>query len=64
MKKSILVFLGAFLLLGSLYFFYQAALFLEAQDYIAGLLFVFVGLSVLKTGIELEKLAVLSGGVQ
>jgi len=64
MKKSILVFLGALMLLGSLYFFYQAALFLESQDYVAGLIFVFVGLSVLKTGIELEKLAVVSGGIQ
>ena len=61
MRKWILTTLGAILLMGSLYFFYKAAWFLGGQDYLAGVLQIFVGLAVIKSGIELEKLAAVAG---
>ena len=49
--------LGAVLLLSSLWFFHHAVLSLAGKDYIAALIEIFVGLAVIRGGIELEKLA-------
>lgn len=48
------------LTLGSFFFFFQSTQFLVAKDYIAASLSVVIGIFVLKIGVELAKIAVLS----
>lgn len=57
MRSLHLDILGAILLLSSLWFFHSAVLSLSGKDYIAALIEIFVGLAVIRGGIELEKLA-------
>ena len=49
--------LATLLLFFSLYLFYAAVAALSERDYVAGLLEIAVGLSLIRSGIELEKLA-------
>lgn len=51
--------LSALLVLGSLFFFYQSTSFLIGKDIIAAGLTAFIGLVVIKIGVELGKLAIL-----
>lgn len=57
MKGLHLDLLGALLILSSLWFFHHAVQSLALKDYIAALIEIFVGLAVIRGGIELEKLA-------
>lgn len=57
-KRILLEGLGTILVLCSLYFFYVSVRFLTEKDYVAGVLEIFVGLAVIRAGIELQKLAV------
>lgn len=57
MKGLHLDLLGALLVLASLWFFHHAVQSLGAKDYIAALIEIFVGLAVIRGGIELQKLA-------
>jgi len=61
MSRSILYdALSLLLVLGSLFFFYQATQFLIGKDYVAGGLTTFIGILVIRIGVELGKLALLT----
>ncbi len=48
------------LLAGSGFFFFRAVEFLAGKDYVSGILTIVVGLAVIRTGVELSKLAILT----
>ena len=62
MKGAHLDVLGAVLVLGSLYFFHHAVRSLAGKDYIAAIIEIFVGLAIIRSGIELSKLATIRRG--
>ena len=49
--------LAVILLGASLWFFYRTGQFLADQDYLAGLIHVFVGFAVIRTGADLARLS-------
>lgn len=51
--------LSVVLLLGSLFFFYQTTGFLVGRDYIAATLTAFIGLVIIRVGVELGRMALL-----
>lgn len=55
--RPFLPWLGAVVALASLYFFYRGVGFLATQDYVAALLTIFVGFALVKSGVELVRLA-------
>ena len=55
--RRLLPWVGAVVALASLYFFYRGTGFLAAQDYVAALLTIFVGFALVKTGVELVRIA-------
>ncbi len=52
--------LCALLLCAGVFFFHRSARFLVDQDYLGGLLYIFVGLSSIRYGVEMARLAVLT----
>jgi len=52
--------LSLMLVLGSLFFFYQSTQFLIGKDYVAAGLTTLIGILVIKIGVELGKLALLT----
>lgn len=60
MRSLIYEILGLALLVGSGYFFYRCIAFLAAKDYLSGLAVLVIGFVVIRTGVELSKLAVLT----
>ena len=60
MRATIYEMLGLALLLGSGFFFYRCIEFLARKDYLAGLVILVVGFVIIRTGVELGKLAVLT----
>ncbi len=57
MKIGLLLLLATILLLASLWFFYTSGSLLTARQYLAGLLYVLVGVSTTRAGVELARLA-------
>jgi len=55
--RTLLPWLGALVALASLWFFYRGVSFLAAQDYVSALLTIFVGFALVKSGVELVRLA-------
>jgi hypothetical protein len=55
--RALLPWLGAVVALASLWFFYRGVSFLAAQDYVAALLTIFVGFALVKSGVELVRVA-------
>ncbi|MEL6178446.1 MAG: hypothetical protein AAFS10_05810 [Myxococcota bacterium] len=52
--------LSLMLVLGSMFFFYQSTQFLVGKDYVAAGLTTLIGVLVIKIGVELGKLALLT----
>ncbi len=52
-RKAIALVLGVLLCAASLYFFHESIQFLLAEDYVSGLLVVFVGLALVRAGVHL-----------
>lgn len=48
------------LVLGSLFFFYRCTAFLTEKDYLAATLTLFIGITVVRVGVELARLAVIA----
>ena len=61
MRRLILEALGILLLLASIVFFLFSVRFLGERDYIAAVLLIFVGFSLVRGGLELTKLSLLAG---
>ena len=59
MRAKVYEILALGMLLGSGYFFYRCIAFLAQKDYLAGLVLLVVGYVVIRTGVELSKLALL-----
>lgn len=59
MRALIYEILGLGLLLTSAWFFYRCLHFLAQKDYLAGLVVLVIGFVVIRTGVELGKLAIL-----
>ena len=59
MRSTVYESLGLGMLLGSGYFFYRCIGFLAAENYLAGLVGLAIGVVVIRTGVELSKLAIL-----
>ena len=59
MRHLVYELLGLGLIIGGVVFFYLSVEFLAEKDYIAGFLVIGLGFGVLRTGVELSKLAVL-----
>ena len=57
MRTSVYILLAVILLGASLWFFYRTGQFLADQDYLAGLIHVFVGFAVIRTGADLARLS-------
>lgn len=60
MRATAYEILGLGLLLGSAFFFYRCIEFLAEKDYLSGLVVLVIGFVVIRTGVELGKLAVLA----
>ena len=52
--------LGILMVLSSLIFFFFSVEYLGERDYIAGILLIFVGFSLVRAGLELTKLSLLT----
>jgi len=52
--------LGIVMVLASVVFFYYSVQFLSERDYIAAILQIFVGFAMVRSGIELTRMALLS----
>ena len=52
--------LSLILIFGSLFFFYQSTQFLLVKDYVSSGLTIFIGFLIIRIGVELGKLALLS----
>ena len=61
MRRALYEILGLILVLASVGFFYFSVQFLGDRDYVAGLLQIFVGFGLIRGGLELTKLALLTG---
>ena len=61
MRRILYEVVGIALVLGSVGFFYYSVRFLADRDYIAGILEIFVGFGLVRAGLELTKLALLTG---
>jgi hypothetical protein len=57
MRKYFFEVLAAILILGSLGFFCECVSYLSRHDYVAAILLLFVGVSVIHVGAELARLA-------
>jgi hypothetical protein len=60
MRRRVYEILGVFMVLLSIAFFYYSVQFLGERDYIAAILQIFVGFAMVRSGIELTRLAILS----
>lgn len=60
MRAIVYEVIGLGLVLGSTWFFYRCLYFLAQKDYLAGLIVLVIGFVVIRTGVELGKLAVLN----
>lgn len=60
MRAIIYEILGLALLVGSGFLFFRSIEFLAQKDYLSGILVLVVGVTVIRTGVELGKLAVLA----
>jgi putative Mn2+ efflux pump MntP len=59
MRKMMLEILGILMVLGSVVFFYFSVQFLSERDYIAAILQIFVGFAMVRSGLELTRMALL-----
>ena len=59
MRATVYEILGLGMLLGSGLFFYRCIGFLARENYLAGLVSLAIGVIVIRTGVELSKLALL-----
>ena len=62
MKPTFLLILAAALFGASIFFFAQSGELFAGKDYLAGILHMFVGFSLVRAGVELARLAVVSRG--
>ncbi|MFT7582231.1 MAG: hypothetical protein ACI9MR_003913 [Myxococcota bacterium] len=62
MKASVLLVLAAALFAACVYFFARCGDLFVAKDYLGGILFMFVGFSLVRAGVELSRLAVVGRG--
>ena len=60
MRKMVFEILGIVMVLASVVFFYYSVQFLSERDYIAAILQIFVGFAMVRSGIELTRMALLS----
>ena len=60
MRRTLLEILGVLLVLSSIAFFFVSVRFLTDRDYIAAILQIFVGFALVRAGLELTKIAMLS----
>ena len=60
MRRGLYEILGLLLVLGSVVFFYYSVTFLADKDYIAAILQIFVGFALVRAGLELTKLSLLT----
>ena len=60
MKTVVLLLLAAALVIASIVFFHRCGEFLGNQDYLAGIVHIFVGSATIRFGVELARLAVLT----
>ncbi len=60
MRKMVFEILGIVMVLASAIFFYYSVQFLSERDYIAAILQIFVGFAMVRSGIELTRMALLS----
>ena len=60
MHKMVFEILGIVMVLASVVFFYYSVQFLSERDYIAAILQIFVGFAMVRSGIELTRMALLS----
>jgi hypothetical protein len=58
MKSAFLLLLALTMLGASLFFFYRSSALLVSNDYLAGLLHIFVGFATIRAGVELCRFAV------
>jgi putative Mn2+ efflux pump MntP len=59
MRKMMLEILGILMVLASVVFFYFSVQFLSERDYIAAILQIFVGFAMVRSGLELTRMALL-----
>ena len=59
MRKMVLEILGILMVLASVVFFYFSVQFLSERDYIAAILQIFVGFAMVRSGLELTRMALL-----
>ncbi|HIA00424.1 MAG TPA: hypothetical protein EYN06_04770 [Myxococcales bacterium] len=60
MRKMVFEILGIVMVLASVVFFFYSVQFLSERDYIAAILQIFVGFAMVRSGIELTRMALLS----
>lgn len=60
MRRALYEILGLTAVIASTGFFYYSTRFLAERDYVAGLLQIFVGFGLIRAGLELTKLSLLS----
>lgn len=60
MRSLVYEIMGLGLMLASAWFFYRCLYFLAEKDYLAGIVVLVIGFVVIRTGVELGKLAVLN----
>ena len=58
-KGALYEILSLMLIAGSLFFFFRCTLFLTDKDYLAATLTLFIGIAVVRVGVELARLAVI-----
>ncbi len=64
MRRIVYEILGIVMVFLSLVFFYFSIQFMAERDYIAGILQIFVGFSLIRAGLELTKLSLLTNTEQ
>lgn len=64
MRSLVYDVLGIGLMLGSLWFLYRAVEFLAQKDYVAGLMAFAIGFFVIRTGVEVGKLAMVDRDIE
>lgn len=62
MRRHFLEILAILLIVGSLVFFYECVSFLARRDYVAALILMAIGMSVIAVGKELARLALVQKG--
>jgi hypothetical protein len=60
LRRALYEMFGLLLVIASVVFFYFSVKFLGERDYIAGLLQIFVGFALIRAGLELTKLGILT----